>query len=182
MRKIHALSSFAQRFIILLTISIGITGILQVNFANAALTPDCTGGGALPSGCPGSKTLNQQFRDDAKTQIDDVLNTLKPDNAPDFLPGSFKTQIQNDKETGGIPLLLSYVSGIIASLAGLVAMINIIYNSYLYMTSHGDTGKTGKAQKAIVWSLIGLVGIIFSYNIVYSVIKLVWQQVANGLV
>ncbi|MFN7159981.1 MAG: hypothetical protein ACK4NC_00040 [Candidatus Gracilibacteria bacterium] len=135
---------------------------------------------ALPKGCPGSADINAEFRNNAKNQIDSTLNMLRPSNAPDLLPNSFKQQILDDPNNAGIPALISFVAGIIASIAGLVAMINILYNSYLYISSKGDTGKTGKAVKAITWSLIGLVGIIFSYNIVYSVIRLIYEQTANG--
>lgn len=129
---------------------------------------------------PSSKDINEEFRKNAKVQIDSTLDMLRPSNAPDILPNSFKDQVIADKNNAGIPALLSYVAGIFASIAGLLSMIYILFNSYQYIASKGDPTKTAKAIKGITWSLIGLVGIIFSYNIVYSVIRLVFEQVANG--
>lgn len=146
----------------------------------AAADPCAINDYAIPQGCPGSKELNEEFRNNAKTQIDKVIDSLRPANAPNLLPESFNNQVIADKNNAGIPVLMSYIAGLIASVAGLVAMVNILYNSYLYISSKGDAGKTGKAIKAITWSLIGLVGIIFSYNIVYSVIKLIYEQVGKG--
>lgn len=154
--------------------------VYAIPFTHAADTnpplPNCFNTGNNGS----SLSINDQFRLDAKTQIDSTLNCLRPNNAPDILPNSFKDQVIADKNNAGIPALLSYIAGIIASIAGLVAMINILFNAYVYISSKGDTGKTGKAIKGITWSLIGLVGIIFSYNIVYSVIRLVYEQASKG--
>lgn len=122
---------------------------------------------------PTSADINETFRNSSLNTIDDTINRIKPDNAPNI----FSNTTKNDRETGGIPTILSLVSGIIASVASLVAILNILLNSYNYIISKGEPAKTGKAIKAISWSLIGLIGIILSYNIVYTIIAFLTESI-----
>jgi len=48
------------------------------------------------------------------------------------------------------------------SLAGLVAVVFIIYGGVLYVTSAGDAGKAAKARSTILWAVVGLVIVILA--------------------
>ncbi|MCK9185969.1 PKD domain-containing protein [Candidatus Gracilibacteria bacterium] len=54
---------------------------------------------------------------------------------------------------------------------GLVAILIIIYAGVLYLTAGGAEENTGKAKKAIMYAVIGLIIIVGSYAIVNTVIK-----------
>lgn len=57
------------------------------------------------------------------------------------------------------------------SMAGLVAVIFIIKSGIDYMLSQGDPGKTQKATRGIVYSIVGLIVVILAAVITSTVIK-----------
>ncbi len=58
----------------------------------------------------------------------------------------------------------------IIGIAGVIFTISFIYGGFLWMTSGGDSGKTGKARD-ILWSTLkGFVIILVSWLIVYTII------------
>lgn len=126
-------------------------------------------------------TNNEAFRQNSLQQVDSTLDAIRPDNAPDLFNKTQQQALTNDRETGGITVILQIAAGFVASIASLVALFNILYNSYLYITSKGDSAKTGKSIKAITWSLLGLVAIIFSYNIVFSIIQFLFDNITGAL-
>ena len=57
------------------------------------------------------------------------------------------------------------------SMAGLVAVIFIIKSGLDYMLSQGDPGKTQKATRGIIYSVVGLIVVILAAVITSTVIK-----------
>lgn len=58
------------------------------------------------------------------------------------------------------------VSILISFIAGAVAVIMIIYASFLFVTSNGNTEKATKARRTIVYVCIGLIVIVFAAQLV----------------
>jgi hypothetical protein len=54
----------------------------------------------------------------------------------------------------------------IFSLMGIVAVIVIILGGFHFLTSTGDPGKIKKGKDTIIWGIIGLLVVLFSYAIV----------------
>lgn len=50
--------------------------------------------------------------------------------------------------------------------AGVVALIMILYATIIYLTAYGEESKAELAKKTLVWSVIGLIVIIFSQTII----------------
>lgn len=66
---------------------------------------------------------------------------------------------------------LRKVSFIIASIAGVIAVIIIIIAGFEYVTSNGDAQKTANARTAIIGAAIGLVIIAAAQTILLFVVK-----------
>lgn len=61
--------------------------------------------------------------------------------------------------------ILSNARKIALDLAGVVAIIMILWSSITYATSYGEESKAEIAKKTLTWSVIGLIVIIFSQTI-----------------
>ena len=57
------------------------------------------------------------------------------------------------------------------ALAGLVAVVFIIYGGSLYITSAGDAAKAAKARATIIWAVVGLVIVLLAAAITAFVIS-----------
>lgn len=66
--------------------------------------------------------------------------------------------------------ILSNATKIAIDLAGVVAIIMILWASIIYATSYGEESKAEMAKKTLTWSVIGLIVIIFSRTI-YNLIE-----------
>ena len=55
------------------------------------------------------------------------------------------------------------------SLAGIVAVVFIVYGGVLYVTSAGDAAKAAKARSTILWAVVGLVIVMLAAAITYFV-------------
>ena len=152
--------------------------ILGIFLFICSITPFST---VLAAANASGSSINETFRQNSLDQVDDTLDKIRPANAPDLFNKTQQQALANDRETGGITVILQIAAGFVASIASLVALLNILYNAYLYITSKGDSAKTGKSIKAITWSLLGLVAIIFSYNIVFSIIQFLFDNITGAL-
>ena len=70
--------------------------------------------------------------------------------------------------SGGILMKASLV---IATLAGVAAVIIILVSGFNYITSNGDASKAASARQAIVGAAVGLVIIMTAEGIIIFVIK-----------
>ncbi len=66
--------------------------------------------------------------------------------------------------TGTVIKVLMYI-------AGILAVIMVIYAGFLYVTSAGDSGKVQKAKTALIYAVVGIVVAVLAYAIVAFVIK-----------
>ncbi len=112
-------------------------------------------------------------------RVNCVLNDIKPGNAPDPLGIETRAATENQGFVDQTRWLVSIVTGAIASFAGIFALIMLLKHSFMFITSDGDTGKMTEAGKGILMSLGGVVAIILSYSIVYTIITVLYEQLAK---
>ncbi len=74
--------------------------------------------------------------------------------------------------------LIQKVADGIASVAAVVAVLFIVINGGRMIFSFGEQEALTKAKKGLLWSLAGLVLIIFSYIIVKSIIALTYSGIS----
>jgi hypothetical protein len=68
---------------------------------------------------------------------------------------------------------------ILYSIAGTVAIIFIVTNSWFLIAAAGSEEQVGERKKGLMWALIGLVLIILSYTIIRFVIQMPFQTVGG---
>lgn len=71
-----------------------------------------------------------------------------------------------------IPVVISNLANAAIVLSGLVAVFMIILGGYKYLSSQGDPGKLDSAKKTLIWAIVGLFIIAFSYYILSLVSNL----------
>ncbi len=67
-----------------------------------------------------------------------------------------------DELTSDIRKVLTFIF----SLMGIVAVIVIILGGFHFLTSTGDPGKIKKGKDTIIWGIVGLLVVLFSFAIV----------------
>lgn len=70
-----------------------------------------------------------------------------------------------DDQTSGPLTLLGNVFQLIALVAGLYALLNMLLAGLRYITSNGDKGATEIARKQMYNSLIGIIIVVLSFTI-----------------
>lgn len=112
------------------------------------------------------------FEQDLMTRV--VLdNSLKPANSPGVV---FTSEEELKKSTSSPDAkfgnyLLQMLAGGLITIAAPVAIIIIAISGLIYVTSHGNENMINKAKGALMYSIVGLVIIIFSWIIVRTVIS-----------
>lgn len=96
-------------------------------------------------------------------------NALCPANAPQQVKDSEVCKDQGDP-VAGPGGLISDITTIVSVVAGIVAVVMVMYGGYLYITSAGDSNKIQEAKKTLAWSFIGLVVIVLARSIIVFVI------------
>ena len=75
-----------------------------------------------------------------------------------------------------IPSIWKIVLTILSDLffiAGLLAVVYIIYSGILYITSNGDPGAAAKAKKALTGTVVGLVIVLLAHVAVNTILGLI---------
>ena len=67
--------------------------------------------------------------------------------------------------------LLYKISTIIATVAGIVAIIVIVVSGFRYITSGGDAQKTASAKSTLIGAIIGLIIIVLAQSIITFVVR-----------
>lgn len=67
--------------------------------------------------------------------------------------------------------ILTRIVTLLSFIAGVAAVIMIIYAGFRYVTSNGDTNTTATAQKAIIYGVVGLVVVAMSQILVIFVLS-----------
>lgn len=99
----------------------------------------------------------------------DVCST----NVPDSVKEAAGCNSNTDSLQSAITNILSAIIGV----AGLVSVAYIIVGGVQYMTSSGDSSKTEKAKKTILYALIGLVVCALSFAIVnFAISRIIYNN------
>lgn len=99
------------------------------------------------------------------------LNQIRPDNAPDSPLGFNSAELKTQDNVVSLgQSVISTITGFLAAIAGTFAVFMIIRHSFGLITSNGDQKKIEGARNGILWSLLGLLGIIFSYLIIFTIV------------
>lgn len=107
---------------------------------------------------------------------EEYLDKITPENAPRKPLGFDSTSIQNEKQAVSlVQNIISTLTGFLAAIAGTFAVFMVLYQSYHLITSNGDSKKATDARNGILWSLIGLLGIMFSYLIIFTIVDTLFR-------
>jgi len=52
---------------------------------------------------------------------------------------------------------IKQILGLALDLAGMIAVIMVLYGAFLYVTAYGEDARAETAKKTIFWSIIGLI-------------------------
>ncbi|MBU0625048.1 pilin [Patescibacteria group bacterium] len=74
-----------------------------------------------------------------------------------------------------IPQIIGKAIALLLGISGVLALIMFVYGGVIWMTAQGNTEQVAKAQKTIIWSVLGLVAIFSSYAIISLVLGLLSQ-------
>jgi len=66
--------------------------------------------------------------------------------------------------------LTAVMNNIVFPIAGAVAVVFIIIGGYQYVTSNGEPAKTKQARETLIYSIVGLVFVIFAFAIVQLIL------------
>ncbi len=100
-----------------------------------------------------------------------ATNVLCPDDAPPEIRNSEVCQRQTRDPITGPGGVVSDVTTLISVVAGIAAVIMLIYGGFTYITSGGDSNKIQDAKKIITWSIVGLLVIVLARSIIVFVIN-----------
>ncbi len=70
---------------------------------------------------------------------------------------------------GTLPDLISYIYKFALGICGLTALLSIIFGAAQYAFSAGDSSKAGDAKNRITQALLGILILLFSYLILYTI-------------
>lgn len=73
-------------------------------------------------------------------------------------------------DTGDVSSIISTIVNILLTVAGILAVIMIIFSGIRYTTSAGDTAKVSSAKNSLLYSVIGLAVVMLAFVIVNFVI------------
>ena len=75
------------------------------------------------------------------------------------------------KTKNSVPALVGVIIRIAMSFLGTVALLVFIYGGLMWMTARGNSERTGKAMKTIMWGALGLILILSSYALTDFVLQ-----------
>ncbi|MDH3324739.1 MAG: pilin [Candidatus Peregrinibacteria bacterium] len=99
--------------------------------------------------------------------IDMAMDELGVKKNPENLPGTDSWYEGNAKD---ITNIIQNILTTLTYAASAVAIFMIIWNAFTIVTATGDNDTISKAKKGLTWSFVGLLGIIFAYVIVSTII------------
>jgi hypothetical protein len=97
--------------------------------------------------------------------------TIPSDYAPPSAP--FVSLPATTKGEGTVILIVNIITGALLGIAASFAIFFLAIGGFRYVTSLGQTEVMEKAKKTIIYAILGLLAVIFSYIIVQTVIKIV---------
>lgn len=59
--------------------------------------------------------------------------------------------------------------------AGAIGVLLLVWGGFQYVTAAGESGQIENAKKTIIWTIVGLLAIIFSLIIVQNIVKWIFK-------
>ena len=101
---------------------------------------------------------------------------------PEAKTGQKLTDCMTQLDLGSTVVLVNVIIRVAFGLAGIIAIIYLIYAGYLYMTSLGNPDSVAAAKQKLMLTILGLVIIICAYLIVnFILIELTGKTIENPL-
>jgi len=85
----------------------------------------------------------------------------------DSLPGA---TIANNEEVASLPVVIGNIVNLILFIAGVLAIIYLIYSGILYITAAGNPDAAKKGQQGIMNAAIGIVIIVLAFFIARAIV------------
>lgn len=80
-----------------------------------------------------------------------------------------------------LPTVIQNILNAIIGVAGLISVVYIVVGGIQYMTSSGDSNKTEKAKKTILYALIGLIVCALSFAIVnFTISRILYNNSSSN--
>ncbi len=79
--------------------------------------------------------------------------------------------IQDPLKNRDIPTLVGDIIKYVLGFVGVIALVMFIYGGIIWMTSGGSAERIKKGKDTLVWAILGMGLVFFSYAIVTFVIK-----------
>ncbi|MBU2524639.1 hypothetical protein KKG71_05620 [Patescibacteria group bacterium] len=103
-------------------------------------------------------------------------------NAQISLPEKYRPQhapilkeAGKDFDQSSITYIVLLIMSTLFYAAGGIAIFFVVQSGVKYVLAAGDTGKVDEAKKGLLWSILGFTAILFSYTIIYNVVKWVFR-------
>ena len=101
---------------------------------------------------------------------------------PEAKTGQKLTDCMTQLDLANTVVLVNIIIRVAFGLAGIIAIIYLIYAGYLYMTSIGNPDSVAAAKQKMMLTILGLVIIILAYLIVnFILIELTGKTIENPL-
>lgn len=97
----------------------------------------------------------------------------------EFLKGGFSS-LYHKSESASVTLLATNVIEIMLFIAGIMAVIYLVYSGILYITAAGNPDAAKKGQQGILNAAIGIAVIVLSYFIAKGVSDYIQGEVGAG--
>lgn len=107
---------------------------------------------------------------DLKSQTPFPLNTIEG-------AGGFQTRVQGEAFCATFESFITILLGFLTTVGGIWFMLYFIFGAFTWLTAQGEPEKISKAQRYITnaliglilivgaWAIIGVIGLVFDFNI-----------------
>lgn len=107
-----------------------------------------------------------------------MINMIDKARAADF---NFITQPGTDETTVDLQAFVSNIITILLFVAGVAAIIYLIYSGILYITAAGNPDAAKKGQQGIINAVIGIAIIVLAFFIARAVSSYVNTTASSGI-
>ena len=75
------------------------------------------------------------------------------------------------QSSGGVQNLITTGLDLLSLLAGIIAVVMVIFGGFKFMTSQGDSSKLASARSTIIFAIVGVIIVVLSQTIVFFVLR-----------
>ena len=105
-----------------------------------------------------------------------ILVTIFAISYVSFATAEKTVQLPNPlKGQDDIPTLVGNIINYVLGILGVLALVMFIYGGLMWMTSEGAPDKIKKGKDTLIWAILGLVLIFFSYALLDFILKALQQ-------